>query len=224
MQWLVSLYLVSKACDQWKIGGGGYVKDADHNFLPMFYWAISTLNKTSALFFLLSPYFLIYILTKKIRLKRGKSPRGRGQTWVWKLGGSFAWFRFQIWGIEATAMLRQNVISSEQTINVLTPAANAQHTLRPYSVQQQQVNEHGKRKKKLKTNAQTKSQQSMKQRVCKLIHSGLVAVSSSRASASIKYGEWQPNAFPIHLLKLSLIHIWRCRRIERCRSRWSPYH
>ena len=26
------------------------------------------------------------------------------------------------------------------------------------------------------------------------------------------------------LLTLSLIHIWRCRRIERCRSRWSPYH
>ena len=25
-------------------------------------------------------------------------------------------------------------------------------------------------------------------------------------------------------LELSLIHIWRCRRIERCRSRWSPYH
>ena len=25
-------------------------------------------------------------------------------------------------------------------------------------------------------------------------------------------------------LILSLIHIWRCRRIERCRSRWSPYH
>ena len=25
-------------------------------------------------------------------------------------------------------------------------------------------------------------------------------------------------------LCLSLIHIWRCRRIERCRSRWSPYH
>ena len=24
--------------------------------------------------------------------------------------------------------------------------------------------------------------------------------------------------------QLSLIHIWRCRRIERCRSRWSPYH
>ena len=26
------------------------------------------------------------------------------------------------------------------------------------------------------------------------------------------------------VLCLSLIHIWRCRRIERCRSRWSPYH
>ena len=23
---------------------------------------------------------------------------------------------------------------------------------------------------------------------------------------------------------LSLIHIWRCRRVLRCRSRWSPYH
>ena len=23
---------------------------------------------------------------------------------------------------------------------------------------------------------------------------------------------------------LSLIHIWRCRRLLRCRSRWSPYH
>eukprot|EP00826_Nyctotherus_ovalis_P029321 TRINITY_DN23143_c0_g1_i1.p1 TRINITY_DN23143_c0_g1~~TRINITY_DN23143_c0_g1_i1.p1 ORF type:complete len:103 (+),score=15.79 TRINITY_DN23143_c0_g1_i1:208-516(+) len=25
-------------------------------------------------------------------------------------------------------------------------------------------------------------------------------------------------------VELSLIHICRCRRIERCRSRWSPYH
>ena len=24
--------------------------------------------------------------------------------------------------------------------------------------------------------------------------------------------------------ELSLIHIWRCRRITGCRSRWSPYH
>ena len=29
---------------------------------------------------------------------------------------------------------------------------------------------------------------------------------------------------PLAVWKLSLIHIWRCRRIERCRSRWSPYH
>ena len=32
----------------------------------------------------------------------------------------------------------------------------------------------------------------------------------------------------VHLLctcnMLSLIHIWRCRRLLRCRSRWSPYH
>ena len=26
------------------------------------------------------------------------------------------------------------------------------------------------------------------------------------------------------LTKLSLIHIWRCRRYAVCRSRWSPYH
>ena len=26
------------------------------------------------------------------------------------------------------------------------------------------------------------------------------------------------------VINLSLIHICRCRRIERCRSRWSPYH
>ena len=29
---------------------------------------------------------------------------------------------------------------------------------------------------------------------------------------------------PANMSLLSLIHIWRCRRIERCRSRWSPYH
>src|SRR5450759_5997651 len=28
---------------------------------------------------------------------------------------------------------------------------------------------------------------------------------------------------PAQALKLSLINIYRCRRIERCRSRWSPY-
>ena len=30
--------------------------------------------------------------------------------------------------------------------------------------------------------------------------------------------------FQFKLLNLSLIHIWRCRRRLRCRSRWSPYH
>ena len=33
----------------------------------------------------------------------------------------------------------------------------------------------------------------------------------------------QNRRFSIYF-RLSLIHIWRCRRIERCRSRWSPYH
>ena len=27
-----------------------------------------------------------------------------------------------------------------------------------------------------------------------------------------------------HIFPLSLIHIWRCRRLVECRSRWSPYH
>ena len=38
--------------------------------------------------------------------------------------------------------------------------------------------------------------------------------------------DWFASCFnAAHLLvNLSLIHIWRCRRIERCRSRWSPYH
>ena len=49
---------------------------------------------------------------------------------------------------------------------------------------------------------------------------------------------WEPHGFGIKKplkhadalrehgpgIKLSLIHICRCRRIERCRSRWSPYH
>ena len=28
----------------------------------------------------------------------------------------------------------------------------------------------------------------------------------------------------LHHPFLSLIHIWRCRRLDTCRSRWSPYH
>ena len=29
---------------------------------------------------------------------------------------------------------------------------------------------------------------------------------------------------PLSIKRLSLIHIWRCRRAVTCRSRWSPYH
>ena len=35
---------------------------------------------------------------------------------------------------------------------------------------------------------------------------------------------WLYNCLLHAVEQLSLIHIWRCRRIERCRSRWSPYH
>ena len=36
--------------------------------------------------------------------------------------------------------------------------------------------------------------------------------------------QWRPGKKRNLVQRLSLIHIWRCRRIERCRSRWSPYH
>ena len=32
------------------------------------------------------------------------------------------------------------------------------------------------------------------------------------------------NILCTYMMYLSLIHIWRCRRITGCRSRWSPYH
>ena len=39
---------------------------------------------------------------------------------------------------------------------------------------------------------------------------------------------WQPSSSFAELgqcvISLSLIHIWRCRRVSQCRSRWSPYH
>ena len=47
------------------------------------------------------------------------------------------------------------------------------------------------------------------------------------ASASEAIAPRVHNAIQIvyyYVLLLSLIHIWRCRRIERCRSRWSPDH
>ena len=47
--------------------------------------------------------------------------------------------------------------------------------------------------------------------------------------ASLHWGKWGLWAGVVSAGReigwsLSLIHIWRCRRIERCRSRWSPYH
>ena len=33
-----------------------------------------------------------------------------------------------------------------------------------------------------------------------------------------------PTGNMLSVWKLSLIHIWRCRRSYACRSRWSPYH
>ena len=38
------------------------------------------------------------------------------------------------------------------------------------------------------------------------------------------YTGWAKKRTCLSIDNLSLIHIWRCRRIERCRSRWSPYH
>eukprot|EP00826_Nyctotherus_ovalis_P007306 TRINITY_DN11811_c0_g1_i3.p1 TRINITY_DN11811_c0_g1~~TRINITY_DN11811_c0_g1_i3.p1 ORF type:complete len:175 (-),score=40.22 TRINITY_DN11811_c0_g1_i3:13-537(-) len=43
-------------------------------------------------------------------------------------------------------------------------------------------------------------------------------------SALQKYAGMVSSLDPCTLRCLSLIHICRCRRIERCRSRWSPYH
>ena len=43
----------------------------------------------------------------------------------------------------------------------------------------------------------------------------------SRAAGAIIEAPKAPRGW---VVGLSLIHIWRCRRIERCRSRWSPYH
>ena len=36
------------------------------------------------------------------------------------------------------------------------------------------------------------------------------------------FGEMMGQLEEVKEKQLSLIHIWRCRRIERCRSRWSP--
>ena len=45
----------------------------------------------------------------------------------------------------------------------------------------------------------------------------------SAICGSVTNLQWPCSSFWINL-KLSLIHIWRCRRSTLCRSRWSPYH
>ena len=40
----------------------------------------------------------------------------------------------------------------------------------------------------------------------------------------VSLGSLQKWLYSRTTLSLSLIHIWRCRRRLRCRSRWSPYH
>ena len=61
-----------------------------------------------------------------------------------------------------------------------------------------------------------------------LIFSGLLAQSCRCTSCTCRHlftCSSQSSSYNLlQHLHLSLIHIWRCRRIERCRSRWSPYH
>ena len=58
-----------------------------------------------------------------------------------------------------------------------------------------------------------------------LIHRSTAHQSLSFLSRrSIKTVDQSSHKFFFALLTLSLIHIWRCRRLLTCRSRWSPYH
>ena len=56
----------------------------------------------------------------------------------------------------------------------------------------------------------------------RILQSGLPSYLSHTIHYHIPSRTLRSNA--LYFLNLSLIHIWRCRRIERCRSRWSPYH
>ena len=52
-----------------------------------------------------------------------------------------------------------------------------------------------------------------------------LAKSMHKESTQMSTGStWRYLVAIVACVLLSLIHIWRCRRIERCRSRWSPYH
>ena len=48
--------------------------------------------------------------------------------------------------------------------------------------------------------------------------------SSANRPIMTKFGRQMQNDMPMTTCRLSLIHIWRCRRSTLCRSRWSPYH
>jgi len=89
-------------------------------FPPIFtspYFQSTSLTKLPHYFFYFCPSFQSTSL-KKLSPQRGKKPKMKGKTWVrnWanlsqKLGGSYTWFRFQIWRIETTAPpLHQNVV------------------------------------------------------------------------------------------------------------------
>ena len=52
-------------------------------------------------------------------------------------------------------------------------------------------------------------------------------VSGTRRNVQYQHGrgyEWCSSPIYRDTFYLSLIHIWRCRRLLTCRSRWSPYH
>ena len=58
-------------------------------------------------------------------------------------------------------------------------------------------------------------------------HVTMIQLYATASMHSIRVPMWQTQfVWPVRTahIGLSLIHIWRCRRIERCRSRWSPYH
>ena len=45
-----------------------------------------------------------------------------------------------------------------------------------------------------------------------------------RVVSRVRIASWSKQCLCCHIILLSLIHIWRCRRSYACRSRWSPYH
>ena len=54
-----------------------------------------------------------------------------------------------------------------------------------------------------------------------------VVVPSKRVGQRLvgtRFFPFLPRLCPSSPCCLSLIHIWRCRRLPQCRSRWSPYH